>query len=1032
MRWIFILPLILITFFSRGQSPYNFFQLSLDKGLSDSRVTDIVQDHYGFMWFGTPNGLNRYDGYSIKTFHSSQGNNGLPSNSIVSLYASRKGELWIGTATGVVKFDFAKQKFLHFDTSYKEGAEIDKASISDFEEDRDGNIYVATVGGVFRYLNIEKKWESVNNILSQPGRLRRIRRLKFFTDDLLYASTSGNIPLFEINIKTKSIDSILINVNDTCCPNTYGIEKINNNLLMVGLLSHGIVNVNTKTKENFKIPGVLSENDSIRYNTVYDILKDSRGRIWMASFYFRLAEYLPTENRTVTFEKDPYNPYSFDGNSALCVYEDRQHNLWVGTSGKGVYRFNPDDNVVKFTAGNDYNPGSIPRGQVLSLVVTDSNSLFVGTDKGPSFFNFTTKKYKNFKGLSTTGIDAPLEYAQIGLADQNGKYIWIGTNRLGLMRYDKIKETFQCFSRVTKPYPLHDDGISDLLQLPDGNLFTIGFGLPGIFNTKTFEYTSKRNNTNKVFNVTGVSSICYDEKKNIWLATGNGKLYEYDIQEKQLWERSNYLKGVKGLEAIYKIIADHDELFLGTNVGLVILKKGVLAEVHSLRHPDNLMDEVRSMVLDGEYIWLSNIRVLGRLHRKTGKLIFIGQRDGLSNVQFIPSAFTLTPQGTIIIGSHKGYYEINGERIRRNNMSTPPYLTSFLVSDKPLEMEAAISGASKIRLKNSQNFFSFEISSFDYQEAGDIEYAYKLEGFDKDWQYLGKNRTGSYTNVSGGDYTLKLQSRHMGGEWNGKGQSISIHINKHYSESWWFWISLFLLAAGLSYVYYRSRIIRINKNAQIRSDYEIKLNELENSALRTQMNPHFIFNSLNTINSFISRNETTQAHQYISKFSKLIRYILDHSRQRKILLSDELDVLNLYIQIESIRFENKFDFKITVDDQIDPSTVELPPLIIQPFVENAILHGLLPLARKGLLKIDLVHKDDLLLCTVTDDGIGREKSRMIKKDYLTKHTSHGIEITLKRIELFNKEHGKDETVVITDLTSGGTKVEIPVAWEESF
>ncbi len=278
---------------------------------------------------------------------------------------------------------------------------------------------------------------------------------------------------------------------------------------------------------------------------------------------------------------------------------------------------------------------------------------------------------------------------------------------------------------------------------------------------------------------------------------------------------------------------------------------------------------------------------------------------------------------------------------------------------------------------------------------------------------------------------MKLKAGNSSGQWIENPQTVNIHISRHFLNTWWFWTSLGIMLAVFAFLFYRRRVARINKEARLRSDYEIKLNELENSALRTQMNPHFIFNSLNTINSFISRNETLQAHRYISKFSKLIRFILDHSRRRQILLSDELEVLNLYIEIERIRFENKFEFKISVAEDIDASAVELPPLIIQPFVENAILHGLLPKEGTGFLAINISRINDLLVCTVQDNGIGREKAKALKKDYLIKHKSHGIEITLKRIELFNKEHGKDERVLITDLPEG-TMVEIPVAWEESF
>jgi hypothetical protein len=321
-----------------------------------------------------------------------------------------------------------------------------------------------------------------------------------FTDDVLYATTSGNIPLFRINLKQKKYDSIIITYQDKRCPNMYGIEKLNDGELLGGTLSHGAVKVNNETKSSGPIPGVLGESDSIRYNTVYDILKDSRGRIWLASFYYRLAEYLPSENRIITIEKDPYHPYGFNSNSAICVYEDRQHNIWVGTAGKGVYRFNPDNTAAKIYSGNDFIPGALHTGSVLSLAPVDANTLFVGTERGPSFYNYKEAVFTNYKGLSITGKDGPLEYAQAALADRDRNILWIGTNRLGLTRYDRKRGRFQNFSRVTKPYPLQDDGITDILQLADGNLFLIGFGNPGIFDTKTFQYNSIRNEAgNKVF-----------------------------------------------------------------------------------------------------------------------------------------------------------------------------------------------------------------------------------------------------------------------------------------------------------------------------------------------------------------------------------------------------------------------------------------------------------------------------------------------------------------------------------------------------
>jgi len=1022
MKSFFIFFLIISAFYCRAQAPYNFYHLFLENGLSDARVTDIVQDKYGFMWFATANGLNRYDGYVIKTYNSGKNDNGLPSNNILSLFSAKNGTLWIGTGTGVVTFDFASEKFKSFDTSYKDGAELQKLFINDLEEDNHGNMYAATFKGVFKYAADQKKWQNLNAGFKPAGSMRRVRRLKFFSDDLLFCATSGNLPIYRINVKNNTYDS-LVDRNDTIPPNMYGLEKLNENEMLGGVLSNGFSRFNVNTGSFRGGSGVLQRSDSVRYNTVYDILKDSRGRVWMASNYFRVAEYLPEQDSIVTFKSDPFNPFGFHGNAAICIYEDRQHNLWVGTSSKGVYRFNPDDNNVQFHAGLD-------RGSVFSLCNWDNNTLFIGSEKGPAFYNYRTGATTSFQGIATLGKNAPLEYVMSGIADRNGKHFWMGTIRLGLMRYDRTTGLFKCFSRISRP-KLEDDGINNLLQLPNGNLFLIGFGKPVIFNTTSFESTSYRNDSSTVFKLTGVTSLCYDNRNHIWLSTAGGKLYEYEPLRNLLTDRSSLLSAFTDLEAIYEIVFS-DKFYLATNAGLIILNPGSKPAIFLTDKADNTLLGTRGILPDGDYVWFANSGRIGRLHPASGKVVYVGEREGVSRMLLYPRSLIKSPQGTILIGSNKGYFEINPGKIKDHLTPEVPVLTAFRIYDQPLESVEAVSGLKQINLKYSENFFSFDMSSFNYNVSEDVQYAYKLVGFDKDWQYIGKSRKGSYTNVPGGNYTLRLKAGNSSGQWKENPQIINIHISRHFLNTWWFWTLLGLMIAVLAYLFHKRRVARINKEARLRSDYEIKLNELENSALRTQMNPHFIFNSLNTINSFISRNETAQAHQYISKFSKLIRFILDHSRQRKILLSDELEVLKLYIQIELIRFENKFDWELIIDEGIDTTSVELPPLVIQPFVENAILHGLLPLEKNGMLTIKIEHKGDLLLCTVEDNGIGRVKAKELKKSYLTKHKSHGIEITLKRIELFNKAHGKELNVKILDIPGGGTRVEIPVAWEEPF
>lgn len=256
-------------------------------------------------------------------------------------------------------------------------------------------------------------------------------------------------------------------------------------------------------------------------------------------------------------------------------------------------------------------------------------------------------------------------------------------------------------------------------------------------------------------------------------------------------------------------------------------------------------------------------------------------------------------------------------------------------------------------------------------------------------------------------------------------------------EVWWFRLIILILTTLLIYTAYRFRIKQIQQKEKLRCDGEISLNKLENNALRNHMNPHFIFNSLNTINSFINTNDGAKANQYITKFSKLLRLILDYSNQKKITLAEELDVIDLYVQVERTRFENKFDYHINIADNIDIGSIEIPPIIIQPFVENAILHGLLPLKEGGLLQISLKRENDLLICIIEDNGIGRKNDMHNKSLSPAKQHSTSTATTLQRITIFNKEHNVNTPVVVTDLEDAtghatGTRVVITLAWKESF
>ncbi len=247
-----------------------------------------------------------------------------------------------------------------------------------------------------------------------------------------------------------------------------------------------------------------------------------------------------------------------------------------------------------------------------------------------------------------------------------------------------------------------------------------------------------------------------------------------------------------------------------------------------------------------------------------------------------------------------------------------------------------------------------------------------------------------------------------------------------------------LIAGFLVFLLIGFILYRINK---IRMQHEIvlqkhKTSELEMQALRAQMNPHFIFNSLNSINMFILENNKLQASEYLSKFSRLVRLILHNSQEAFIPLERELEALQLYLELESLRFEHKFEYKISVDDEVDTTVLKVPPLIIQPYIENAIWHGLMHKKEKGHLAIELYQQEEILFCKIIDDGIGRKKAAELKSKSASMNKSMGMRITADRIAMLQQQKQKGTSISITDLAlpdgnPGGTEVliKIPLCYD---
>lgn len=333
-------------------------------------------------------------------------------------------------------------------------------------------------------------------------------------------------------------------------------------------------------------------------------------------------------------------------------------------------------------------------------------------------------------------------------------------------------------------------------------------------------------------------------------------------------------------------------------------------------------------------------------------------------------------------------------------------------------------------LNHLENSIKINYAAFSAINTQKFQFRYRLSEIDKDWIYT-DNTFAQYNALPPGEYLFSVSAMNTKGVWSKENASVFFKITPPFWHTTWFYIALSASVATLVFLFFILRIKQIKKREEEKTQLNKRIADIELQALQAQMNPHFIFNTLASIQYFITDNNVEAANQYLSKFAKLMRSIIYNSRRKTVPLKDEIQALELYIQMEQLRCNYSFDFEIVCSKNIDLNDDEIPGLLIQPYVENAIWHGLANIKdKRGKLKILIDKKDDLLKCLIDDNGIGRKKSMKLKEQSLKPHQSVGMSITKERLDILNSVQNSKLSVNIIDKVNAetnepeGTQVEI--------
>ncbi len=525
-----------------------------------------------------------------------------------------------------------------------------------------------------------------------------------------------------------------------------------------------------------------------------------------------------------------------------------------------------------------------------------------------------------------------------------------------------------------------------------------------------------------------VKNIFTDKDDRFWASTGNG-LMQFDpgkhryIRHYQISENrasADCSDDINGIEQ-----QNDSTLIVGTmRCGIFFFNTRSHKFTRYTDFPEVTATNIYAIKKDtSNNLWMTSDYHIYQLRTEENKLIKYDVPEGLMNSSFEMLNIYPLQQGNWLTASKTEVIIFNPQKIasNRKHYRTVTF-TGFKIFDKEISADSILNQNKTLQLRSNQNFISIEFTTQTYNGNASNIY-YKLSGVDKEWVNANTKGVASYTNLAPGNYTFQVKA----GEQNNQApvSSLNIVITPPFYATWWFITALVLATAFIIYLIVKRRIQNIRYKAGLRH----KIAETEMQALRSQMNPHFIFNCLSAIDNLIQTNQPDKATIYLARFAKLIRSVLESTKHNLVPFYKDFETLQLYIELEQFRSGNKFAFTMQADDELIDGDYKVPPLLVQPFIENAIHHGLLnKLNGEKNLNIRVYLQQNIIQYFIRDNGVGRIRAQEIKQQNKPEHTSYGIEISSQRVQLHN-QNGQNN-IVITDLVCNekatGTEVAIKI------
>jgi signal transduction histidine kinase/ligand-binding sensor domain-containing protein/DNA-binding response OmpR family regulator len=994
--------------------------IGTDAGLSQTNVTCVLQDKRGFMWFGTRDGLNKYDGYNFTIYKNQDGDkHSISNNFVTTLLEDRNGDIWVGTwGGGVDRYDRKKKTFTLVDSAFA------NSFVNQLLQDSQGNIWVCTDGeGLYKVDPVTGKHKCFYATTRNPAGLADIDIYTIYEDSRHeYWVGTANGGLFHFDGTNDRFTRYSHNNTDTsslCSNAVKAIHEDANHRLWIGTLGGGL-DLMTDRKGSFKHFFSGKPAGRLKENMIKTLAEDGAGNLWVGTDNGGLVIIGPSGNNYRIYYQDDIDNNSLSNNSIDCIYKDRQGNMWLGTYGNGANLFAKDnDNFMHYRHSTD--PGSLSNNNVLDILEDSRNNLWVGTDGGGlDLLDRRTGKFRHFTNDPTKPGGFSGNYVLTLKEDHKGN-LWAGTWGGGITVIDPSISRFTVYKNIPgDPSSLALNNVYDLTCDNAGRIWvgTYGQGLDR-FDEAHHRFIHHRHDPADDNSISSdrVHALLVDRKDVLWVGTYDGGLDRMDPKTGKFTHyRHDSRAASLTSNSINCLFEDSTgDLWIGTSEGLNRLNPAT-GQITNYTVRDGLPGSVIYGVLqdDKGFFWVSTNKGLAKFNPIQRQVHTFTADDGLQSNDFKAHAAFKGRSGRMYFGGVNGFNAFYPDSIKATAVDPPLVITGFQIFNKdvpvssddkhPSPLTADISETTELNLDYSNSVITFEFASLNYTEPNSRQYRYRLEGFDKDWTYTSSKRAVTYTNLDPGTYTFVVSAMKGDGDWMTNPTTLTLTIVPPYWLTTWFRIlvvvtlaAIVLLVHGLrlrSMRHHRRQLqLQVReRTAQLTLSIADERKAREEAELANKAKSEFLANMshelrtpLNAIIGFTDLVLSTSLQQvqrdYIEHVSRagynllgLINAVLDYSKIEagKLLLDDtEFSLAHLVEETVSMLSIKGFEKGLEVICEIDPRLPELfrgDSLRIQQILVNLIGNAI-KFTEKGEVVIS-VKREDRIYILVRDTGIG--------------------------------------------------------------